>query len=543
MSKALELLAKATDTKGYPDDKDPAHWRTIRHSKVHIDETGHIDGGAGGKFHGKKWTSVKHPHKPESYKKPKGAADLRKAWAAVAKERMEIHRAKTEKGRKAHEEKLAAAYKEYSDMRAEIEARDPAEAAKFKPRTAGAASSPKRSPLESLAKATAPKVSAEADTFRSKGISAVQAYAKFKKSGKAEDLQKAQAELKEASAAMNGIADVDEAKAMRADIIEECKKLGLKSDKLRDLFREIKGATAVSSPLAELAKSTSGYTGRSKYGGVSPTATTKEISAWRKTYPTLKKFEQHAAESGKEIEEELLKAGATKAEIEQFKKDMQRIIDQSDYAMQVDSTILRDEIMAPGGKFKSQFEVGDSRGLYDPSTRAEVGARLFGCEDKVDAVPKYTREKYGFMISKDIGDKLYPDQYGDCTIRFKKDKLKGKVTFTAYDSLDHQWHARGKTSAGDVDNVSLAGFRGATTSEILSMMKAARTATTASQVMDYHGSGDRYLELQFHEDQLDMGCVDSVTFHRDPDRETVKKLKAMGIKCYRSRWGMTEELT
>lgn len=46
------MLAKATDTKGYPDDKDPNHWRKINGSPVHLDANGNIDGGAGGKFTG-----------------------------------------------------------------------------------------------------------------------------------------------------------------------------------------------------------------------------------------------------------------------------------------------------------------------------------------------------------------------------------------------------------------------------------------------------------------------------------------------------------
>ena len=96
MKNLLGMLARATDTKGYPDDKDPAHWRTIHHAKVHIDADGYIDGGGGERLKGKKLTSETWPHRPETYSKPKGADDLRKAWATVAKERMEVHRAKTE---------------------------------------------------------------------------------------------------------------------------------------------------------------------------------------------------------------------------------------------------------------------------------------------------------------------------------------------------------------------------------------------------------------------------------------------------------------
>lgn len=58
MSKVLLMVAKAFDTKGYPDDKNPDHWRKINGSPVHLDANGHIDGGAGGKFKGTKFGGV-----------------------------------------------------------------------------------------------------------------------------------------------------------------------------------------------------------------------------------------------------------------------------------------------------------------------------------------------------------------------------------------------------------------------------------------------------------------------------------------------------
>ena len=43
----------------YPKDPDPKNWRTISGSKVHLTK-GKIDGGAGGKFTGKKWKGKQH---------------------------------------------------------------------------------------------------------------------------------------------------------------------------------------------------------------------------------------------------------------------------------------------------------------------------------------------------------------------------------------------------------------------------------------------------------------------------------------------------
>ena len=43
----------------HPKDPDPKNWRTINGSKVHLTK-GKIDGGAGGKFSGKKWSGKQH---------------------------------------------------------------------------------------------------------------------------------------------------------------------------------------------------------------------------------------------------------------------------------------------------------------------------------------------------------------------------------------------------------------------------------------------------------------------------------------------------
>lgn len=68
----LRIIAKKMHEKkrnivmDFTPDSDPENWRTINHAHVHLNEAGEIDGGAGGKFSGQKWTSEKHPHKSSS---------------------------------------------------------------------------------------------------------------------------------------------------------------------------------------------------------------------------------------------------------------------------------------------------------------------------------------------------------------------------------------------------------------------------------------------------------------------------------------------
>lgn len=114
----LAMLARATDTKGYPDDKDPNHWRKINGSPVHLDASGNIDGGAGGKFTGKGWKSTKHPHKPASYPKPAVRTDdLKKAWGNVGKYSIAMQRAKNPQLRQTHAQNMLNAIDQYLAMK------------------------------------------------------------------------------------------------------------------------------------------------------------------------------------------------------------------------------------------------------------------------------------------------------------------------------------------------------------------------------------------------------------------------------------------
>ena len=133
MCNLLELLAKATDTKGYPDDKNPAHWRKINGSPVHLDANGNIDGGAGGKFGGKAWTSSKHPHNAASYPKPAPSittADLKKAWSRVAKYHVAMQRAKSTQLKLTHAQNMLDAISDYEALKKQA---DPAVQGTHKP--------------------------------------------------------------------------------------------------------------------------------------------------------------------------------------------------------------------------------------------------------------------------------------------------------------------------------------------------------------------------------------------------------------------------
>lgn len=112
----LKRIRAAFDA-SYPKDPNPENWRTINGAKTHINENGEIDGGAGGKFVGRKWTSEKHPH--SSSKKPKVTVDdLKKSWAKVIAAQVNMKRAKSEATYKKQAAAVLAAIENYEKLKA-----------------------------------------------------------------------------------------------------------------------------------------------------------------------------------------------------------------------------------------------------------------------------------------------------------------------------------------------------------------------------------------------------------------------------------------
>lgn len=91
------------------------------------------------------------------------------------------------------------------------------------------------------------------------------------------------------------------------------------------------------------------------------------------------------------------------------------------------SKVLKD------GRFKSQFETGKSKGLFDPKFRAEVEANVLGVDPFIE--PEQ-RPIYGYLgDAKSDGNLEASDHYGSVIARMK-DTVRPRTTVTANDSLD-----------------------------------------------------------------------------------------------------------
>lgn len=88
------------------------------------------------------------------------------------------------------------------------------------------------------------------------------------------------------------------------------------------------------------------------------------------------------------------------------------------------------------GRFKSQFEVGTSGGMFNPGGRAEFERLFFGYADDLDPTE---RPIYGYWSHRESLDTNEMAQsYGD-SIFVLKDRVKTRATVTGGDSLN-AWH-------------------------------------------------------------------------------------------------------
>lgn len=241
---------------------------------------------------------------------------------------------------------------------------------------------------------------------------------------------------------------------------------------------------------------------------------------------TLENFAKHA----EEWEKTSLPPSLKEEHIEILDKAIRDVLDNNDYCMRLTAagfnSVLKD------GKFKNQMEVGQSRGLYDPTTRKTASQKLFGVDtSKLEAADF---EKYGYMDSKDKAKALKNPSasgYGGVLVTFKKDKVANRTTFTVGDSLDGVLGMRQNMIAGDTQNPRANGIQTYELRTFAATPKRNRpTLPTDAQEFADHFRGE-YFEIQYHGD-LTLDDVSSVTISKttyNRNEKVFDKLKDLGI--------------
>lgn len=249
---------------------------------------------------------------------------------------------------------------------------------------------------------------------------------------------------------------------------------------------------------------------------------------------SLENFEEHQSE----WVNSKIRLPAKKKEF--LEQSIKQVIDNNAYSMRVNSKDLQSII---DGGFKNQFETGTSGGTLSKSYRQTASKRLFG--SNIEKMGDSDYEKYGYLGSMDFkvdADSSNTGQYGRTIVKFKKENLKDRVTYTIDDSL-------GKTLYGEVvggkigEQCSVSGVPVWDMDSVLNFFEHAErsdfyNADDIAQVV-----GCRYWEIQFH-GALTIDDVESICFtKRDkPTEEVLKQLKDKGIKVYKYTGGELNEM-
>lgn len=218
--------------------------------------------------------------------------------------------------------------------------------------------------------------------------------------------------------------------------------------------------------------------------------------------------------------------GLTAAQQRYISNQLGRLFAAHDFGMDIRSEYL-DNVIVEG--FKNQFETHTSQGALAFDERRHATEQLFG--SNVRNMRPADFERYGYLVSRDVSA-YNASGYGDATVRFKRDRVIDRLTYTTDDSLYPA--SIEKAIAGKVSTNSIAGIwmDGMSADELIR-----RVQDRESDVGDVrewlrgvtHGA---YLELQYH-GALTIDDVDSINFKQSPpSQELLRKLRSKGVKVY-----------
>lgn len=241
---------------------------------------------------------------------------------------------------------------------------------------------------------------------------------------------------------------------------------------------------------------------------------------------TLSNFKEY----GDTWEKSVVIKELTVEQIELIGNKMSEVINNSEYAMRVNSKIL--DTILDDGRFKNQFETKTSGGALNFDYRKKATKQLFG-KGAIKDVKNY--EKYGYLGTKDFIEDAHDynlRQYGNCIIHFDKKYLKNKVTYTLDDSLGQALNK--VTVAGDSENPRANGINKKHLKEWVPWFEKRRNKML--EISDFKKDTPiRYIELQYH-GELKIDFIKEICFtgqYTEVPDELVKKIKSKGIKVFK----------
>lgn len=230
----------------------------------------------------------------------------------------------------------------------------------------------------------------------------------------------------------------------------------------------------------------------------------------------------------------------TDAERKKLESNISKVIESNAYAMRVNTENLQSII---DGGFKNQFETGTSGGTLNVTTRRRACKKLFDAD--VDNMANADFEKYGYLGSFDFAldeATTRAKPYGRTIVRFNKDKLADRVTYTIDDSLANGLFDEvvgGKIGGG----CSISGIPSCMSEEIMDVFDSLKEADFVNPDKIAQKMKARYWELQYHGD-LTIDDVESICFTRGdlPTQDVLEQLKKHGVKTYELKGDAVNEI-
>ena len=229
-----------------------------------------------------------------------------------------------------------------------------------------------------------------------------------------------------------------------------------------------------------------------------------------------------------------------KKDKEILQEGIQEVINNNAYSMRVNARDMQ-SIIDKG--FLNQFQTKTSGGTLSARDRKTASYRLFGNDAMKMADDEF--EKYGYLGSMDFkvdAKTSQTSQYGRTIVKFKKDELKDRVTYTVDDSLGNALY--NEVVGGKIgDECSISGVPLFNTDDLLEYFKESDWADIDNADEIAQLMGCRYWEIQFH-GKLTIDDVDSICYtgRDNPTDEILKQLKDHNVKVYKLASNKLKEL-
>ena len=242
---------------------------------------------------------------------------------------------------------------------------------------------------------------------------------------------------------------------------------------------------------------------------------------------TLSNFDHHARKWYNDYVEKQLSF----EDIELASNKIKDVLENSELSMRFKSENI--DKLIDSTRFLNQFETGTSGGTVNLKYRRQANEQLFGLQGQ--RLKKHNFEKYGYFGNKDpYEDFLYNSkswggvsQYGDVIVRFSKDKMLSRTTFTINNSLGPAVYK--DLVADNPNSPHLLSIDKNYLQDYVELLKNknARTPEELTKTL-----GIRYIEAQFHGD-VGLTDISSMYFtNKIPNNNQINALKSYGIDVF-----------